>query len=300
MNSPGGQVVTVVVGMFGWVEIDSNGGFSRDRVSRLAFAAACFFFPVPFRVSRLFSLPAPAALAQWLVYMAGGALGLMFWECNHRGVGERLAEEGERCRPGNEGRSGGRGVEGQNAQQDPFKSGFPPFFPCRAWSVRACLLGGLLAASRSRCEGARGGTSGTPPRDGKQPYLPSVRCWGAGCWTALERYRPDRKPGQNAGTAALTPTLGPFGSRRRAQNSGSWEDCGRPIYPESQTFPIRRRNLPTGAADPEKLRGATSVLGVIFVHRRGIVTAASTMTDNKSARSCQSWPGLTKAPSSRG
>lgn len=179
MNSPGGQVVTVVVGMFGWVEIDSNGGFSRDRVSRLAFAAACFFFPVPFRVSRLFSLPAPAALAQWLVYMAGGALGLVFWECNHRGVGESVwPRKGKDADLVMTVRSGGRGVEGQNAQQDPFKSGFPPFFPCRAWSVRACLLGGLLAASRSRCEGARGGTSGTPPRDGKQPYLPSVRCWG--------------------------------------------------------------------------------------------------------------------------
>lgn len=41
-------MVSVVVGMFGWVEIDSNGGFSGDRVSQMVFAAACFFFPTPF------------------------------------------------------------------------------------------------------------------------------------------------------------------------------------------------------------------------------------------------------------
>lgn len=160
MRWPGGQVV----GRCWYVRVDGNrlrrGGARVTESVRWSLLLLPASFPL-FEYQDSFSLPAPAALAQWLVFMAGGARGVVFWACNHWRVGERSSGRGRGkmpTGPGGEGRVG-EVLKDKTPNGTTLSIWISPLLSC---PVLACFLGGLLAASRSRCEGARGGTSGTP------------------------------------------------------------------------------------------------------------------------------------------
>lgn len=178
MRCPGGQVV----GRCWYVRVDGNrlkrGGARVTESVRWSLLLLPASFPL-FEYQDSFSLPAPAALAQWLVFMAGGAWGVVFWACNHWRVGERSSGRGRGKMP--------TGPGGESRVREVLKDKTPNGTTLSIWisPLLSCpVLASWVASSPPPGADARG--LGEGPRELPASGSSFSKVLGAGRW-ALDR-----------------------------------------------------------------------------------------------------------------